>query len=321
MQYEEGSSVASELRSEQEAFVAKLACALVHCSFSSEERIPVGSLYILRKGLCSRGWKFLGPGRVWGEDLILNYPQLIETTPTVALTYVEVAATSIASALTTFPATATLSSTALAASAHRHLRYHHRHLSHPRLTAGAPTRPCRHDGRGVDAPRRGRPDQARRGAPLPFERTPPPTPPPPVASRRVADVRTRSRSLCPPLPWQLRLAIARFLLRSLRKSKKSKEERRKSKQMDFWRFKQMAQEISTAASRSQGGGLNAETVRDLVREELRKGVRQELRNAMPELAKLVVAEQRRVDGKGPSTPGSSGSFFRKASFDLKDLWA
>ena len=122
-------------------------------------------------------------------------------------------------------------------------------------------------------------------------------------------------------PSQLRLAMARFLLRSLRKSKKSKEERRKSKQMDFWRFKQMAQEISTAASRSQGGGLNAETVRDLVREELRKGVRQELRNAMPELAKLVVAEQRRVDGKGPSTPGSSGSFFRKASFDLKDLWA
>ena len=199
VQYEEGSSVASELRSEQEAFVAKLACALVHCSFSSEERIPVGSLYILRKGLTSRGWKFLGPGRVWGEDLILNYPQLIDTTPTVALTYVEVAATSIASALTTFPATATLSSTALAASAHRHLRYHHRHLSHPRLTAGAPTRPCRHDGRGVDAPRRGRPDQARRGAPLPFERTPPP-PSPPVASRRVADVRTRSRSLCPPLP-------------------------------------------------------------------------------------------------------------------------
>ena len=36
VQYEEGSSVASELRSEQEAFVAKLACALVHCSFSSE---------------------------------------------------------------------------------------------------------------------------------------------------------------------------------------------------------------------------------------------------------------------------------------------
>merc|ERR1711865_580948 len=29
-------------------------------------------------------------GRVWGEDLIINYPQLIDTIPTVALTYVEV---------------------------------------------------------------------------------------------------------------------------------------------------------------------------------------------------------------------------------------
>merc|ERR1711865_436963 len=71
------------LRSEQESFVAQLACCLMLNSFVSEERIPVGSLYILRKGLCSRGWNFLGPGRVWGEDLIINYPQLIDTTPTV----------------------------------------------------------------------------------------------------------------------------------------------------------------------------------------------------------------------------------------------
>ena len=89
VKYEEG-PVSSELRSEQEAFVAQLACSLMLCSFVSEERIPVGSLYILRKGLCSRGWNFLGPGRVWGEDLIINYPQRIDTTPTVALTYVEV---------------------------------------------------------------------------------------------------------------------------------------------------------------------------------------------------------------------------------------
>ena len=89
VKYEEG-PVSSELRSEQEAFVAQLACSLMLCSFVSEERIAVGSLYILRKGLCSRGWNFLGPGRVWGEDLIINYPQLIDTTPTVALTYVEV---------------------------------------------------------------------------------------------------------------------------------------------------------------------------------------------------------------------------------------
>ena len=89
VEYEEGPG-SNELRSEQESFVAQLACCLMLNSFVSEERIPVGSLYILRKGLCSRGWNFLGPGRVWGEDLIVNYPQLIDTTPTVALTYVEV---------------------------------------------------------------------------------------------------------------------------------------------------------------------------------------------------------------------------------------
>ena len=89
MQYRD-SAIAGELKSEQEAFVAQLACALHHASFVSEERIPVGSLYILRRGLCSRGWNFLGPGRVFGEDLILKYPQLIDATPTVALTYVEV---------------------------------------------------------------------------------------------------------------------------------------------------------------------------------------------------------------------------------------
>ena len=89
MNYED-SQISEELKSEQEAFVAQLACSLMLCSYVSEERIPVGSLYILRKGLCSRGWQFLGPGRVWGEDLIINYPQLVDTTPTVALTYVEV---------------------------------------------------------------------------------------------------------------------------------------------------------------------------------------------------------------------------------------
>ena len=68
VKYEEG-PVSSELRSEQEAFVAQLACSLMLCSFVSEERIAVGSLYILRKGLCSRGWNFLGPGRGAEEQL------------------------------------------------------------------------------------------------------------------------------------------------------------------------------------------------------------------------------------------------------------
>ena len=324
VQYEEGSSLASELWSEQEAFVAKLACALVHCSFSSEERIPVGSLYILRKGLCSRGWKFLGPGRVWGEDLILNYPQLIETTPTVALTYVEVAATSIASILTTFPATATLSSTALAASAHRHLRYHHRHLSSPCLTAGAPTRPSRHDGRGVDAPRRGGADQARRRARLPSNAQPCPC----DAPSMLAPAHACCAYYC---PWQLRIALARFLLKHLRKAKKSREARWKVKQMDLWKNRQVAQ-ITTASTRSRGGGFNAEAMRSLVRDELRQGVDDALKRAMPGLAKMVVAEQKREAEKAPrrGRASSDSAFMMSRSgrstsqsllADLKGLWA
>ena len=37
-----------------------------------EERVPIGSLYILQKGLVSRGFAFLGPGRVWGYDMLLQ---------------------------------------------------------------------------------------------------------------------------------------------------------------------------------------------------------------------------------------------------------
>jgi len=253
VQYEDDmSTLASELMSEQDAFVAQLACSLIHGSFVSEERVPVGSLYILRKGLCSRGWNFLGPGRVWGEDLIINYPQLIDTTPTVALTYVEV------------------------------LR-----LDRADMLAVAMMHP-------------------------------------------VVEARIKRAAL--------RIALSRFLLRSLRKRKKNKIQRWKSKQEDISKARQMAQ-ISTAASRTQGGGFNAEAMRGLVRDELRKGVDDALKRAMPDLAKMVVTEQKRamhaerptLGDRASSTPASGGgSFMRSRSgpptkegllADLKDLWA
>ena len=135
-------------------------------------------------------------------------------------------------------------------------------------------------------------------------------------------------------PWQLRVALSRFLLRSLRQRKKSKEQRYKSKQMDIWKNRQMAQ-ISTAASRTQGGGgFNAEAMRSLVRDELRKGVDDALKRAMPELAKMLVTEQKRAmqaeRPPRPATPASGGSFLRSRSglptkegliADIKDLWA
>ena len=100
--------------------------------------------------------------------------------------------------------------------------------------------------------------------------------------------------------------------------------------MDVWKNRQQMVLISTAASRTQGGGLNAEAMRGLVRDELRKGVDDALQRAMPELAKMVVAEQRRAaHAEGPTTP-ASGAFTRSRSgrptregllADLKDLWA
>ena len=81
-------------------------------------------------------------------------------------------------------------------------------------------------------------------------------------------------------PWQLRIALARFLLKHLRKAKKSREARWKVKQMDLWKSRNVAQ-ITTASTRSRGGGFSAEAMRSLVRDELRRGVDDALKRAMP----------------------------------------
>ena len=80
----------SELRFEQDSFVSQLAMRLQPMAFTQRERVPPGALYILRKGMVVRGWYFLGPGRVWGQDMIVHHPELIDSTPVVSLTYIEV---------------------------------------------------------------------------------------------------------------------------------------------------------------------------------------------------------------------------------------
>jgi len=76
---------------DEESFVAELAMVLRPLAFTRAERVPSGALYILQKGLVCRGWAFMGPGRVWGEDMIVAYPQLVQhTPPTTAMTYIEV---------------------------------------------------------------------------------------------------------------------------------------------------------------------------------------------------------------------------------------
>ena len=70
-------------------FIALLAKQLVVRAFVASERLPVGQLYILRKGFCVKMWRFLRSGKVWGEDMILETPELIDHSQAVALTYVE----------------------------------------------------------------------------------------------------------------------------------------------------------------------------------------------------------------------------------------
>ena len=58
-------------------------------AYVAHERLPVGQLYILRRGLVVKLWRFLGTGKVWGEDIILDVPELIDHSQAVGLTYAE----------------------------------------------------------------------------------------------------------------------------------------------------------------------------------------------------------------------------------------
>ena len=70
-------------------FIASLAKVLVIRAFVAHERLPIGQLYVLRRGLLVKMWRFLGRGKVWGEDMILDNHELIDHSQAVSLTYVE----------------------------------------------------------------------------------------------------------------------------------------------------------------------------------------------------------------------------------------
>lgn len=72
------------------SFIAATARHLVLRNFTAQERLPIGQLYIVRKGLLVKMWRFLGSGRVWGEDIILSSEELMDHAQAVALSYVEV---------------------------------------------------------------------------------------------------------------------------------------------------------------------------------------------------------------------------------------
>eukprot|EP00966_Prymnesium_polylepis_P143900 3321798-Prymnesium_polylepis.1 len=78
-----------ETREELE-FIAAIAKNLNIKAFAAGERLPVGQLYVLRKGLCVKLWRFMNAGKVWGEDMILDQPELIDHSQAVAISFVEV---------------------------------------------------------------------------------------------------------------------------------------------------------------------------------------------------------------------------------------
>ena len=71
-------------------FIADLAKTLAIRNFVSKERLPVGQLYIVRKGLVVRMWRFLGARKCWGEDFIIERQELMDHSQAVALAYLEV---------------------------------------------------------------------------------------------------------------------------------------------------------------------------------------------------------------------------------------
>lgn len=70
-------------------FTVALAKKLVIRAYMATERLPIGQLYILRRGLCVKMWRFLGGGHTWGEDIILDNAELVDHSQAVALTYLE----------------------------------------------------------------------------------------------------------------------------------------------------------------------------------------------------------------------------------------
>lgn len=78
---------------ESREFIAALAKALRLRAFIAEERPALGQLYVLRRGMCVKNWRFLGGtgkgGEVWGDDMIIDSLALMDHSQAVAITYIE----------------------------------------------------------------------------------------------------------------------------------------------------------------------------------------------------------------------------------------
>lgn len=76
------------------AFIAKVSQRLTSHCYVATEQLRHGPLYIVKRGLAIRRMKFLSSGDVWGEDMILENPDLVDYSNVAAVTFVEVFALS-----------------------------------------------------------------------------------------------------------------------------------------------------------------------------------------------------------------------------------
>ena len=66
------------------AFPCRVECGTPRSSHSSSndcaiQRLRQGLLYIIKKGLVVKNWRFLGSGRVFGEDVRVPHGERIRT--------------------------------------------------------------------------------------------------------------------------------------------------------------------------------------------------------------------------------------------------
>ena len=74
---------------ESREFLAFISDRLRLCAYVAEERPALGKLYILRRGMTVKNWRFYRAGGVWGDDVILDLKTLMDHAQAVAITYAE----------------------------------------------------------------------------------------------------------------------------------------------------------------------------------------------------------------------------------------
>ena len=60
--------VMNEAHEGDRAFLVSLTTRMQLAAFVRGERLPLGRLYVVRKGMVVRMWRFMGAEKSWGED-------------------------------------------------------------------------------------------------------------------------------------------------------------------------------------------------------------------------------------------------------------